>query len=83
MCVCVQVTWSQNCYISVVGEAVPEVEQDKVCVVESELSEDAALGDSSRDPSSVPCTVTEEALCKLYKQLDDKVGIVWTHTAAL
>lgn len=62
--------------IFVVGEAVPEVEQDKVCVVESELSEDAALEDSSSGPSSVPLTVTEEELCKLYKQLDDKVGMV-------
>ncbi|KAB5584030.1 hypothetical protein PHYPO_G00102690 [Pangasianodon hypophthalmus] len=54
------------------GEAVPEVEQDGVCVVESELSEDAALDDRSSGPSSVPLTVTEEELCKLYKQLDDK-----------
>lgn len=50
-----------------------------MCVVESALSEDAVLEDSSNGPSSVPLTVTEEELCKLYKQLDDKVGIVWTH----
>lgn len=78
MCLCVQVKWSQNGYIYIVGEAVPEVEQDNVCVVESELSEDAALDavDSSSGPSSVPLTVTEEELCKLYKQLDDKVSKV-------
>ncbi|XP_058259865.1 kinesin heavy chain [Hemibagrus wyckioides] len=52
------------------GEAVPEV--DSVCVVESELCEDAALDESSTGPTSVHLTVTEEELCKLYKQLDDK-----------
>lgn len=57
--------------ISVEGEAVPEVEQDNVCAVESELTEDAALEDSS----SGPLTVTEDELLKLYKQLDDKVSI--------
>ncbi|KAK3556873.1 hypothetical protein QTP70_022368 [Hemibagrus guttatus] len=54
------------------GEAVPEVEQDSVCVVESELCEDSALDESSTGPTSVHLTVTEEELCKLYKQLDDK-----------
>lgn len=52
-----------------------------MCVVESELCEDAALDESSTGPTSVHLTVTEEELCKLYKQLDDKVGIIWAHTA--
>lgn len=58
------------------------MEQDSVCVVESELSAEAVLDDSCSGPSSVPLTVTEEELCKLYKRLDDKVGIAWTHTNA-
>ncbi|KAF4079041.1 hypothetical protein AMELA_G00188530, partial [Ameiurus melas] len=52
------------------GEAVPEVEQDSVCVVESDLSAEAVLDDSCSGPSSAPLTVTEEELCKLYKRLD-------------
>ncbi|XP_066519772.1 kinesin heavy chain [Hoplias malabaricus] len=59
------------------GEAVPEVEQGGVCVVECELSEDTPLEDSnsknsSTAPSSIPITATEEEIRQLYKQLDDK-----------
>ncbi|KAI5109090.1 kinesin heavy chain isoform X2 [Silurus meridionalis] len=54
------------------GEAVLAVEQDNVCLVESKLSEDAALEDSRSGTSAVLQTVTDQELCILYKQLDDK-----------
>lgn len=58
--------------VSVVGEAVPKLEQDGACVVECE---DAPIDDSSDSDCllSKPVMVTEEELHKLYKQLDDKV----------
>lgn len=57
------------------------VQDNSACVVESELCEDVALDESSSGPASVHLTDTEGDLCKLYKQLDDKVSIDWAHNA--